>query len=282
MKKSMSAAVITVLLVITAIAIVFPLIVILTNSFMGAEEINKAYGNLFAEKGEIDLHLIPQMFTVFQYYRVLLSSPRFYDLFLNGVLLSLPILIGSVVIGTVTGYGLARYHFPGRKLILYLYILGMLLPYQVLLIPNFVLINRMGLLGSRWAVILIGIFSPFGTYLMYRFAEKLEESQMEAAALDGASSLRTFFSIALPQLKAGIASLVVFNLIDTWNMVEQPMIILQEESKYPISLALAQISRQEIETIFVYSLVSMLPILWLFFKLRRYLISGIETSIIKE
>ena len=270
------------LLFLAAFNCIFPLAVIVSHSFMGAEEIGKACGGLFAGDGPIDLHLVPAFFTLSQYREALFTSPEFYHLFLNNVRLSIPILAGVAVQSTLTGYGFARFDFPFRRFWLYLYLLAMLLPYQIPLIPQFILVSRMGLSGTRWGMILTGIFNPLFTYLMYHFASGLPKGMMEAAALDGAPELVVFGRIALPNLKGGIAAVMVLDLVETWNMVEQPMVFLQDRGKYPLTLLLAELGRAETQKVFVYTLVSLLPIIIVYVGLRNYLILGIEASYIRE
>ena len=265
-----------------AFVCIFPLLVIFSHSFMGAEEIGKAYGGLFAGTGAVDLHLLPAYFTLSQYREALFTSSEFYHLFLNNVLICVPILVGATVLSSLTGYGFARFDFPFRRFWLYLYLLAMLLPYQIPLIPQFILVSRMGLSGTRWGIILVGIFNPLFTYLMYNFAQGLPKEMMEAAALDGASEFVIFWRIALPNLKGGVAAVMVLDLVETWNMVEQPMVFLQDRRKYPLTLLLAELGRTEIRKVFVYTLISLLPIMIVYVGLRNYLILGIEASCIRE
>lgn len=270
-------------LFLAAFICIFPLLVVFTHSFMGAEEIGKAYGGLLAgDDGVVDLHLIPAFFTLSQYKEALFTSPEFYHLFLNNVLLSIPILVGTTVLSTLTGYGFARFDFPFRRFWLYLYLLAMLLPYQIPLVPQFILVNRMGLSGTRWGMILAGVCNPLFTYLMYHFSLGLPNGMMEAAAMDGATEFAAFWRIALPNLKGGAAAVMVLDLVETWNMVEQPMVFLQDRRKYPLTLLLAELGRTDIQKIFVYTLISLLPIMIVYVGLRNYLILGIEASCIRE
>lgn len=270
------------MLFLAAVVCLFPLLVIVSHSFMGAEEIDQAYGGLFTGTGKVDLHLIPAFFTLSQYREALFTSPEFYHLFLNNVLISIPVLAGMTVLSTTTGYGFARFDFPFRRLWLYLYLLAMLLPYQISLVPQFILMSRMGLSGTRWGIFLTGIFNPLFTYLMYHFASELPKEMMEAAALDGASEFTAFWRIALPNLRGGAAAVMVLDLVETWNMVEQPMVFLQDRQKYPLTLLLAELGRAETQKVFVYTLISLLPIMIVYVGLRNYLISGIEASCIRE
>lgn len=279
MKVKKTDWILTGLLFLTAFVCIFPLLIIFSHSFMGAEEIG---GALSAGAGTADLHLIPAFFTLSQYREALFASPEFYHLFLNNVLISIPILVGVTVLSTTTGYGFARFDFPFRRLWLYLYLLAMLLPYQIPLVPQFILVSRMGLWGSRWGIFLTGIFSPLFTYLMYHFASGLPKEMTEAAALDGASEFAAFWRIALPNLKGGVAAVMVLDLVETWNMVEQPMVFLQDRRKYPLTLLLAELGRTEIQKVFVYTLVSLLPVMIVYVGLRNYLILGIEASCVRE
>jgi multiple sugar transport system permease protein len=270
----------TLLYILTAFVILFllfPLLFMACGSFMGAKEIT---GSLFAAEGTFaKLHLLPNSFTLAQYYSALFRTPIFWRNFWNTIRLSLPILCGVVVTAPLCGYGLAKFHFPGQRVILFFYLILMMLPYQVTLVPNFLVLGSTHLLGSRAGVILPNIFTTFGCYLMTQFAEKIPSEILENARLEGLGEWRIFWHIALPQLKSGVAALAVLNLIDTFNMVEQPLVLLQDPRKQPLSVSLAYLSSSEVSIAFVCGIIFILPLILVFLLGKEPLIKGISETV---
>lgn len=207
----------------------------------------------------------------------LLNSSDFWYALWNSCQLSIPIVLGIVCVGTLGGYAFAKFHFKGRRVFLIIYILLMLMPFQVLLAPQYRLLFSIGLTKNAMAVILPNIFSPFGAYLIYNYAMQIEDESLEAARIDGAGELRIFASIALPQLKNGIAALVILNLVDTWNLVEQATVFLQEEFRYPLSVAM----NAEADFNYIASVIFMIPLILVFLMGKDALIDGIGKQVVK-
>ena len=157
----------------------------------------------------------------------------------------------------------------------------MMMPLQVTLVPNYIVFERLGLIGSYASVILPGVFFPFGVFLLTQFFSSIPNSIIEAAKLDGANQIQILCRIIVPHAKSGVASLCILNFIDTWNMVEQPLIFLKDSTKYPLSVFLANVSRENLSISFVCGILAILPVLLLFLYLKDSLISGIENTNLK-
>ena len=277
-KKNRGSVLLYLLTACVILFFLFPMLFMLCGSFMGAEEVADYFSP--KEGSYATLHLIPDTFTLSQYYRALFYSPTFWKNFWNTMLLSLPILGGVVLTAPLCGYGLAKYRFPGRQAVLFVYLILMMLPYQVTLVPNFLVLNQMGLLGTRTGIILPNIFTTFGCYLMTQFADKIPTEIIESGRLEGLGEWRIFFYIALPQLRSGIAALAVLNLIDTFGMVEQPLVLLQDPTKQPLSVSLSYISTSDISIAFVCGLIFIVPLILVFLLGKDPLIKGISESVI--
>lgn len=281
-----------ILYIIVAAAIlcfVFPLLFMLMGSFMGATEIQKNFSivsdggvssGLYDVPHYAALHLIPDQFTLQQYYDALFPTTRFWTNFWNSIYLSLPILGGVIIAAPLCGYGLAKFRFPGKRIILFLYLILMMLPYQVTLVPNYLVLNMFNLIGSRASVILPNIFTTFGCYLVMQFAEKIPDDTLESARLDGLSEVGVYFRIALPQMKTGIAALAILNLSDTFAMVEQPLVFLQNQTKQPLSVSLTYINQSDITIAFVSGIIFIIPLLLIFLLGKDRLVQGISESVI--
>ena len=173
----------------------------------------------------------------------------------------------------------AKYHFPGWKLFFFLIVIFLLLPVQVSLFPNFLILSWLKLTGTWWALILPGIFSPFGMFLMTLIFQNVSTELLEAARLDGAGTLRIFASILLPVAKPGAISLLILVFVDNWNMVEQPMVLLQYPWQYPLSVFLASVNTVNFALQFVCGILSLVPVTLLFLFFHEELAEGISVSL---
>lgn len=252
----------------------FPVLYMLCGSFMKDSEINR-----HLEHAGLDgIHLIPEYFVLSQYKKILIDSPELLCYFWNSVKLTVPILAGVFVIAPLAGNGLAKYKIPGRKLILGIYILLAILPYQAMLVPNYIVLEKLEILGSRQAVWYPYIWNPFGVYLLYRFFYGLDNEMFEAARLDGAGEWRIYARISLPQVIPGLATLLLITMADTWGMVEQPMIFLKDATMYPLSVAFSSIVTDNIGMAFAGAIVYLIPILLVFMLTKEYLTESIEVT----
>lgn len=252
----------------------FPVLYMLCGSFMKDSEINRH----LEYAGMDGIHLIPEYFVLSQYKKILIDSPELLYYFWNSVKLTAPILAGVFVIAPLAGNGLAKYKIPGGKVILGIYILLAILPYQAMLVPNYIVLEKLGLLGSRQAVWYPYIWNPFGVYLMYRFFYGLDNEVFEAARLDGAGEWRIYARISLPQVIPGLATLLLITMADAWGMVEQPMIFLKDAAMYPLSVAFSSIVTENMGMAFAGAIVYLIPVLLVFMLTKEYLTEGIEVT----
>ena len=263
-------------LILFGAAALFPVIFIAASSLMDESEVIRSYVS-----GEMDFHIIPRSFSLNGYLEVFLYTPAYLMKFWKSMLLSTVILTGQLVISCLGGYGFAKFSFRGKNVIFFFVIILMMMPLQVTLVPNYIVFERLGLTGSYASVILPGVFSTFGVFLLTQFFSSIPNSIIEAAKLDGANQIQILCRIIVPYAKSGVASLCILNFIDTWNMVEQPLIFLKDSTKYPLSVFLANVSRENLSISFVCGILAILPVLLLFLYLKDSLISGIENTNLK-
>ena len=270
------------ILVLLSILVVLPFLFTVLNAFMGSEEFYEYYGWLNRDEAVyLAFHLFPDKWSFEAFVTVLLSAPDYLMKFWNSLGITTAIAGGQIFVSCLAGDGFSKFRFPGRYPLFVLVILLMMMPYQVTLVSNYIMLDRLGLIGSYGAVILPGIFSSFGVFLMKQVMDGISKEVLEAARLDGAGQLRVLLSVALPISKGGIASLLVLNFIDNWNMVEQPLVFLKDSSMYPLSIFLADSIQESGMEIFACGVLAMLPVLLLFAYFRDELISGISASELK-
>lgn len=274
----------------TAIAAVFailflmPIVLTITNSFMSSSEISANYGSVFAvnENGgkvyiaeKVNLKFIPDMVSFSQYITVLFKSPDYLFKFWNSVILVGPIVLFQLTVAALAAYGFARYTGKLRSIIFFSYVILMLMPYQVTLVPNYLVADWLNVLDTYWAIWLPGIFSPFAVYLLTKFMKRIPYSVIEAAQIDGAGEWQIFRKICLPLCKGALCSAAILVFIDYWNMVEQPLILLSDAEKHPLSVFLSKINAGEVGLAFAVATIYMVPSLLVFLYGEEYLVDGI-------
>lgn len=198
--------------------------------------------------------------------------------FWNSLLICTAITAGHMVISCWGGYGLAKFPIPGRRGITIVLIILMLLPLQVTLVPSYLILSRLHLLDTVWALILPSIFSPFGTVVMWMTFRAVPDELVDAARLDEAGEHRILWNILLPAGKNGAASLLLLTFIDAWNMVEQPMVFLTNTANYPISVFLSSAGQENLALSFHGGLLAMLPVVLLLLYLRQELVEAAELT----
>lgn len=282
-KRYFSRGALTVLAAVFAFMFLMPTVLTITNSFMTQSEITANYGQVFQNatdgksfiKDTINLKFIPDKVSFSQYFTVLLKSPDFLYKFWNSVILVAPIVLAQLMVASVAAYGFTRWRSKVRDTIFFAYVILMLMPYQVTLVPNYLVSDFLGLLNTRWAIILPGAFAPFSVFLLTKSMRRIPVSLIESAKLDGAGEWHIFWNICLPQCRSALYSIAILVFIDYWNMVEQPLILLPDASQQPLSVYLSQINAGEIGIAFAAAVVYMVPGLLMFLHGEAYLVEGI-------
>lgn len=282
-KRYFSRGALTVLAAVFAFMFLMPTVLTITNSFMTQSEITANYGQVFQNatdgksfiKDTINLKFIPDKVSFSQYFTVLLKSPDFLYKFWNSVILVAPIVLAQLMVASVAAYGFTRWRGKVRDTIFFAYVILMLMPYQVTLVPNYLVSDFLGLLNTQWAIILPGAFAPFSVFLLTKSMRRIPVSLIESAKLDGAGEWHIFWNICLPQCRSALYSIAILVFIDYWNMVEQPLILLPDASQQPLSVYLSQINAGEIGIAFAAAVVYMVPGLLMFLHGEAYLVEGI-------
>lgn len=273
-----------VLLFFTAI-FVMPIVFTICNSFMGSTEISANYGMIFATTDTgakkfiadtVNLKFIPDKVSFSQYISVLFKSPDYLLKFWNSVIYVVPIVIFQIIVACLAAFGFSRYKGRVREIIFFTYIILMLMPYQVTLVPNFMVNKWLHLLDTHWAIWLPGIFSPYAVFLLTKYMRRIPVSLLEAAKIDGAGEWEIFTKVAIPLCKGALGSVAILIFIDYWNMVEQPLIMLSDEQMHPLSVFLSKINTGEVGLAFAVATIYMVPTLLVFLYGEEYLVEGIS------
>ncbi|BBH23602.1 sugar ABC transporter permease [Paenibacillus baekrokdamisoli] len=282
-QKQIRTLLLTIFLTVIALVMLFPVVLTIVSSLMTEKEIMLNYGMLGSTQINdfANLKLIPDWVSFEQFFKVLISTSQFLRMFWNSVFMVVPIIIGQVVVATLAAFAFAKLRFPGREPLFIVYLITMLMPFQVTLVPNYIMSDRLGLINSPSSIILPGIFAAFGVFLLRQFMLQIPTAYMEAAKMDGAGYFRSFVTMVLPMVKPGMAALVVLLFADYWNMVEQPLIFLQDAALQPLSIFLSRLQEDAFGVSFAAAVLYMMPMILLFLLAERYFIEGIELSGIK-
>lgn len=265
-----------------ALFAVSPVIFLLAGTFMGNQEIIECISPVFMDGGGYaGWRLVPQYPTLGNVVELLLDSPEFFKMFWNSAKITVFILAGQLIFGMPAAWGMARYDFRGKKMIYTFYIVMMMMPFQVTMLSEYLVLDRLHLMDTSAAVILPGIFSTFSVFIMYRFFRGIPESIMDAARIDGAGELQIFVAVGIPLGSSGIISALVLSFLECYSMIEQPMTFLKTKSLWPLSLFLPEVSSSNAGFSMCASFAALLPAVFVFLIGQDYLEQGIAASGIK-
>lgn len=220
-------------------------------------------------------------FSLQSYYDVLLGQSQYLLRFWKSLLLCAAIVLGQLAVSILAGYGFAKCRFRGQNGLFYLLIVLMILPVQVTLVPNYLMLNELKLLNTYAALILPSIFAPLGTFILRQSFRSISDMVLDAARLDGCGTLRLIVRIAVPMNWGGVACVAILSFLDAWNMVEQPIAYLKDFEQYPLSVALAYAPPEEHAVQLVCCVLAIIPCLFLFLCFNRELVEGITLAEVK-
>lgn len=259
---------------VAVVAALFPLLFTVTNSFLSPQEVVNRYssqvlpGNAgsLARDGLhfVQMTLLPTEPTLAQYREFLLQSSEQLRQFWNSVLLIVPILLGQLVVSVLAAYAFERSRWKYKEVAFAVYLVILLMPMQVTLVPNYITADLLGLLNSYWAIILPAMFHPLGVFLLRLQMKGFDRSWVEAAQDCGASEWQIFRRVILPNLRPGIMIVLVLTVAEYWNIIDQAIVFLDTTVKQPLSVSLSQMLAGESGIFFAASCVYVLPVLLVF------------------
>lgn len=264
------------LLLLPALFVCIPVILLLTGSVTGSYELGQALQPMYRDTKEfISWKLMPDYPDFQNYKRLLIESPQFFILFWNSIKLTGCILLGQLLIGVPAAWAFAAYRFRFGRGLLTLYIVLMLLPFQVTMLSSYLALDHMGLMNTHAAVILPAVFSTFPIFICYGGFRQIPQELLEAARIDGAGELYIFIKVGLPLGKSGILSALTLGFLEYFNLFEQPLAFLEEKALWPLSLYLPEITLEQAGTAFGASVITLIPAVFVFLTGQEYLEQGI-------
>lgn len=279
----MKKKIIKLIIIALVIFMIVPILFIIVGSITSPEELKDYLGPVLQHKeGFAELPLLPNYPTLRSVVKLLLDSPEFFVMFWNSILMVFFVLLGQALIATPAAWAFSQYKFPCKKALFTLYIVAMLMPFQVTMLSSYIVLDKFHMINTTLSLIVPGIFSTFPVFIMYRFFENIPRDVIEAARIDGASEFKIFLKIGLPLGMPGIISSMILGFIEYWNLIEQPITFIKDESKWPLSLFLPNISLENADMAFIASLLTLFTSLVIFFAGQKYLKEGISATCGKE
>lgn len=291
------------MLTIAAVLVVFPVIFMLGNSFMEPEEAESRYAEYVEADAEesgsetpgvaiaggegqtkklkkhyVEPTLIPSRPTLEAYRATVHEDRMFLRMFWNSVMITLPILIGQLVISPLAAYAFELMEWKKKEVLYFFYIIVMLMPIQLLMVPHYITAKMFGYENTWWAIILPAVFAPFGTFLLRQQLAGLDRSLIEAARVEGASEIRIFIKVILPMMKPSLSALAALTFVECWNIVDQAVVFIREVFDEPLSVYLSRMIEGSPGLIFTAAVLFMVPALCVFMLSQEYLAGGIAMS----
>lgn len=260
------------LLILGAISFLYPFIWMLSATIKPAREL-------------FSLNPIPSQITL-EWYRAMLEKiPAFRGLF-NSMVVSSSIAFSQVILGSMVGFGLSRYRFPGRNLIFGLVLFSMVVPGQLTLIPLYLLVTKLGWLDSYWALIIPGMLGGFSVFLFRQFFMSIPQDLIDAARLDGLSDMGILFKIFYPLSKPAIVTVAMLSFMGSWNDVLWPIVVIRkwDMMTLPQLITLFQVgglAGGQVAVQLASTTIMVVPVLIAYLFFQRYFIEGMATSGIK-
>jgi len=289
-KRKIHKSVIFLVLAIISGLFLFPIIITVSNSFMSPFEVTNRYTtvitpeNIFHQRGVmnfVNMSLIPNFVTLRQYFRLLFETPQYLGLLWNSVLLTLPVVFGQLLISVPGAYAFEMSKFKYKEAVFFVYIIVMLMPLQVTLVPNFIVADFFNIRESYLAIILPGIFNPFGVFLIRQFLRGMPKEYIESMKVDGAGHLTILSALVTPLIKSAIAAVVILTFVEYWNIVDQAIVFIRDAHNEPLSVYLSRLSVANSDMIFSASTFYMLPAVLIFLFGQEYMVEGIQLSGLK-
>lgn len=220
----------------------------------------------------------------FENYLAVFTTVPFLSYFMNTVWVTIACCAGTLLTSSMAAYAFARLKFPGRDFLFMVYLATLMVPRQVTLIPNFILFRMAGLIDTRMSLILTGIFTAYGTFLLRQFFLSIPRELEEAAIIDGYGYFARFSKIIIPLAKPALTTLLIITLLNIWNEYQYALVFINSETKRTLTLGLA-IMRGDFDVqwnlVMAATILAILPLLAVYVFLQRFFVEGIALSGIK-
>lgn len=265
----------TVIAAIVCLIIIYPFIWMISSSFKPLGELSQFPPKLFSKSMSFN-----------NYKEVLFNqNPSFLTYFGNSTFVTVVSVVGTLLTSSLAGYAFAKMKFKYRDQLFLLYLATMMIPFQVLMVPQFVLFKYLGIYNTRLALILPRLFSPLSTFLMRQFFVQVPDSVIEAGRIDGAGEFKIFWKLILPLAKPALATVTILNFVWRWNDYEAPLLFVTKKHLYTLTVGLTNFIDEagfaQDHLILAGAAVALVPMLIIFLICQKYIISGLTSGSVK-
>lgn len=280
--KSFGRGIAAVLLALLCIALMYPAVMMIQLSFHDTLELGSTFAAINKMSGFSRPDPIPLFPTLEHYKTLLIFTPEFYIVFWNSIKNVSVILACQLLVGTPSAWALAKFHFKGRRTLFNIYVIFMLMPFQVTMLSQYLLLDRLGLMNTSLALILPAVFSTFPVFIMYRSFSGIPDEILDSARIDGAGEWQIFLKIGVPMGSSGILAALTLGALELWNMVEQPLAFIKDKRLYPLSVFLPMLESGSEGIVLAASVVTLIPAIFVFVIGHDRLEAGIVAAAVKE
>lgn len=273
MRRALQATLLHLVLAAVAFVTVLPLLWMVSASLMPA-----------GEATALPPRLVPSAVTL-EHYAALFRRLHLARALANSALLAGALTLVSLLLNSLAGYAFAKLPFAGRERLFRLLLAALVIPGQVSMLPLFLMLRELGLINTYWGVIVPGMASIFGIFLVRQYALSIPSSLLDAARIDGAGELRIYWSLVVPFCKPILVTLAIFTFLGSWNDFLWPLIVLTDDDLHTLPVALANLLGehvQDVELMMAGAVLTVLPVVVVFLALQRYYIEGIMSGSLKE
>jgi len=272
-KTRIHKAIIYLVLLVGVIVTIAPFVWMISASLMPAGQANQFPPKFLPDK------------VTFEHYRTLFGRLNVARYFFNSIVISLSITGISLIFNSMAGFAFAKYRFAGKQKLFKLLLSAMVIPAQVTMLPLFLMLNRMGVINTYWGVIIPGMASIYGIFLIRQYIISIPDSLIEAARIDGAHDFYIYWRIILPVAKPILVTMALFTFMGAWNDFLWPLIVLTRDSMYTLPVVLANLMGehvQDTEMMMAGSVITIMPIIVVFLAMQKYYLRGIMMGSVKE
>lgn len=274
-KAALSKIVLTIIMLVLAFIVIFPFILMLSSSLKPLNEIYQFPPKIISPNSSLS-----------NYKKVLFEQTPSFLLYLkNTAFTTLVSVLGTVVTASLGGYAFAKLKFKGRDTLFLLYLATMMIPFQALMVPQFILFRYLGIFNTLWALILPRLFSPLGTFLMRQNFAEIPNEIIEAGRIDGENEFGVFLKLVLPLAKPALATVSILNFVWRWNDYEAPLIFITNKNLYTLTIGLTNFiddaGSAADNLIMAAAFVATIPIIIVFIFGQKYIIDGMTTGSVK-
>jgi multiple sugar transport system permease protein len=262
-----------IVLIIGAAGMLVPLLWMLSASLMPLSEVIKVPPVWFD----------PGKYSILNYVEVWVQA-GFARFFFNSTFVAVTVTAAQLLTSSMAGFAFARYDFPGRTIIFYIILSTLMIPFQVIMIPLFIMMARFGIVNTYWGMIIPSIVTPFGIFMMRQFMMGIPKTLLEAARIDGATEPYIYARIMLPLCKPALAALAIFAFLGSWDNYLWPLIIINSQQLWTLPIAMSRFTEQYISQTHLQmagASIMFLPVLVVFLLMQRHFIEGIALTGIK-